>query len=71
MMNEKHVALLLVDRCVTAAAIATVQNGLDLDDCVVEYYYTVSPETPESIVQGTIEAYEAQMEAQWIKKYNL
>lgn len=67
-MNEKEIAFLLVDRCVTAAAIATVQSGLDGDDIVVEYYYTVSPETPEYLVQGTIEAYEAQLEAKWIRE---
>lgn len=66
-MSAIQIANLLVDKCVTSAALATVQNHVAPSDVVVEFYCVVPEATPEDLVQETIEAYEAMLDAKWIQ----
>jgi hypothetical protein len=65
-MSAQQIANLLVEKCITAAAEATIKGKISSDEVIVEYYLAVSNETPEDAVQDTIGAYEAQMDAKWL-----
>lgn len=67
-MTVVQIATMLVDKCVTSAALATVQGHVVPSDVVVEFYYAVPESTPEDLVQETIEAYEAMLDAKWIQE---
>ena len=60
-MTAKEIAQTLVSGWTQLAAAQTVESGVSDGEVVTEYYYAVSPDTPEDEVQGVIDSYEGYM----------